>query len=67
MLGSVRGGTLGGAKSFERSLGASEFLEDRLSLRMELMPPEALSPFIGTSILSVAPLSTFRTTMSRIR
>ena len=43
-----------GAKTFDRFLALSELLEDRLGRRVELVTPEALSPFIGPRILAEA-------------
>lgn len=43
-----------GAKTFDRFLELSELLEDRLGRRVELVTPEALSPFIGPRILMEA-------------
>ena len=43
-----------GAKTFDRFLALSELLEDRLGRRVELVTPEALSPFIGPHILAEA-------------
>jgi predicted nucleotidyltransferase len=43
-----------GAKTFARFLALSELLEDRLGRRVELVTPEALSPFIGPRILAEA-------------
>ena len=43
-----------GAKTFDRFLALSELLEDRLGHRVELVTPEALSPFIGPHILAEA-------------
>jgi predicted nucleotidyltransferase len=43
-----------GAKTFDRFLALSELLEDRLGRRVELVTTEALSPFIGPSILAEA-------------
>ena len=43
-----------GAKSYARFLALSELLEARLGRRVELVTPEALSPFIGPRILAEA-------------
>jgi predicted nucleotidyltransferase len=43
-----------GAKSYSRFLALCEFLEARLGRRVELVTPEALSPFIGPRILAEA-------------
>lgn len=43
-----------GAKSFDRLLALSELLEDRLGRRVEVVTAEALSPFLGPSILAEA-------------
>jgi predicted nucleotidyltransferase len=43
-----------GAKSYSRFLALSELLEARLGRTVELVTPEALSPFIGPHILAEA-------------
>lgn len=43
-----------GMKSYDRFLALSELLESRLGRHVELVTPEALSPFIGPSILAEA-------------
>jgi predicted nucleotidyltransferase len=43
-----------GAKTYHRFLALSELLELRLGRHVELVTPEALSPFIGPHILSEA-------------
>jgi uncharacterized protein len=43
-----------GAKSYNRFLALSELLESRLGRPVELVTPEALSPFIGPRILAEA-------------
>jgi predicted nucleotidyltransferase len=43
-----------GGKSFERFLAVADLLEARLGRRVELLTTEALSPFIGPSILATA-------------
>ena len=43
-----------GAKSYSRFFALSELLEARLGRRVELVTPEALSPFIGPRILAEA-------------
>jgi predicted nucleotidyltransferase len=43
-----------GAKSYDRFLALSELLEERLGRPVELITTEALSPFIGPSILAEA-------------
>ena len=43
-----------GAKSYSRFFALSELLELRLGRRVELVTPEALSPFIGPRILAEA-------------
>jgi predicted nucleotidyltransferase len=43
-----------GTKTYNRFLGLSELLEERLGRRIELVTFEALSPFIGPRILAEA-------------
>ena len=43
-----------GAKTFDRFIGLAELLELRLGRRVELVTPEALSPFLGPRILAEA-------------
>lgn len=43
-----------GAKSFDRFLALADLLEETLGHPVELVTPEALSPFIGPRILSEA-------------
>ena len=43
-----------GAKSFDRFMELSFFLEDLLGRRVELLTPESLSPHIGDQILREA-------------
>ncbi len=43
-----------GGKSFERFLALADLLEARLGRHVELVTPEALSPFIGPRILAEA-------------
>ncbi|MGE3275067.1 MAG: nucleotidyltransferase family protein [Vicinamibacterales bacterium] len=43
-----------GGKSYARFFALSELLEARLGRRVELVTPEALSPFIGPRILAEA-------------
>jgi uncharacterized protein len=43
-----------GTKSFDAFMALAELLEDRLGHRVELVTPEALSPYIGPRILAEA-------------
>jgi uncharacterized protein len=43
-----------GAKSFDAFMALGDLLEDRLGRAVELVTPEALSPFIGPRILAEA-------------
>ena len=43
-----------GEKSFDRFMALADFLEALFGRRVELVTPEALSPFIGPRILSEA-------------
>jgi hypothetical protein len=40
-----------GAKTFDRYMDLAQLLEDLLGRRVELVTPEALSPYIGPHIL----------------
>ncbi len=41
-----------GAKTFERFMGAADLLEKTLGRRVELVTPDALSPYLGPKILA---------------
>jgi hypothetical protein len=43
-----------GSKTFDRFLALAELLESRLDRRVELVTLEALSPYLGPSILADA-------------
>lgn len=47
-------GFVEGAKSYTRLLALSDLLEERLERRVEVVTTEALSPFLGPSILAQA-------------